>query len=250
LQSDIDASQYGEASKFENVSQIGDSAGNQSIYPASDYKLVAHLHQRSVYTFCVCPGGYVVASASEHSRVVSNGMSLYARDGKNCNGALLVSVTPDDFGNEPLAGVDFQRELEKTAFIAGGGNHCAPAQLVGDFLSRQASTGHRKVTPTYVPGVKFCNLWDVLPEFVCKALCAALTEFQRRVAGFADYDAVLTAVETRSSSPVRIDREDYETVGIKGIFPCGEGSGYAGGIMSAAVDGIKAAEAALGRVRN
>jgi len=255
LQRDIDFAQYGTA-----------SASNGVILPASDYKLVAHfssdmsdipagasgaagvaghgslLRDRSVYTFCVCPGGQVVPSSSEAGGVVTNGMSYFARDGENCNGAVLVSVTPDDFGHGPLDGLKFQRKLEQAAFAAGGGNYCAPAQLVGDLINKQASSGHTKITPTYLPGVRYCNLREVLPDFVCQALSTALTEFSGRVAGFADPDAVLTAVETRSSSPVRIMREDFETVGVRGIFPCGEGSGYAGGIMSSAVDGIKCAE--------
>ena len=233
LQRDIDLNQYGTQAMESGIS-----------YPASDYKLAVHLENgRSVYTFCVCPGGEIVAAASETGRVVTNGMSYYSRDGENINGALLVSVTPDDFGNAPLGGIEFQRELEARAFIAGGNNYFAPAQLVGDFLKKQASLEHKKITPTYRPGVTYCNLWDVLPEFVCQALFDALPELAKKVRAFADPYAVMTAVETRSSSPVRIDRENYETVGIKGIYPCGEGAGYAGGIMSAAVDGIRCAEA-------
>ena len=234
-QRSIDKSQYGGAAI---------SSGYK--LPAADYKLVAHIDgNRSVYTFCVCPGGQVVAAASEKGGVVTNGMSKYARDGENCSGALLVNVTPEDFGCGPLDGVEFQRNLERAAFISGGGAYLAPAQLVCDFLEKCASTGCKNITPTYQPGVKYCNLWDVLPEFVCGAIRAALPEFEKRVEGFADPGAVLTAVETRSSSPVRVLRENYETVGIKGIFPCGEGSGYAGGIMSSAIDGIKCAERAL-----
>jgi len=139
----------------------------------------------------------------------------------------------------------FQRMLEQAAFEAGGGNYRAPAQLVGDFIEKRASFRHEKIAPTYLPGVRYCNLWDVLPEFICEALSAALADFSGRIAGFADPSAVLTAVETRSSSPVRIEREDFGAVGIRGIYPCGEGSGYAGGIMSSAVDGIKTAERVL-----
>lgn len=244
----IDAAQYGR----DPDAEPGDGlAGYSSAVklPASDYKLVVHLDNgRSVYTFCVCPGGQVVAAASEPGGIVTNGMSRYARDGENCNGALLVSVTPGDFGPEPLDGIDFQRKLEQAAFLAGGGDYSAPAQLVGDFLLRRASTGHAEITPTYKPGVKYCNLWEVLPQFVCDALYTALPEFNKRISGFAGPDAVLTAVETRSSCPVRIEREMFETVGVRGIFPCGEGSGYAGGIMSAAVDGIKCAEAVFSRL--
>jgi len=243
LQRDIDTAQYGAETPL------------CADLPASDYKLVVHLQPgaaeggaikrgRSVYSFCVCPGGQVVAAASESGGVVSNGMSLYARDGENISGALLVGVTADDFGHGALDGVEFQRRLEREAYKAGGGDYRAPAQLVGDFLEKRASTGCKRITPTYLPGVRFCNLWDVLPEFVCEALRAALLDFAGRITGFADPDAVMTAVESRSSCPVRIVREEHETVGVRGIFPCGEGSGYAGGIISAAIDGIKAAEAA------
>ena len=232
LQRNIDSAQYGDS-----------AITGANRFPASDYKLAAHFEgDRSVYTFCVCPGGQVISSSSEHGGVAINGMSYYARDGSNCNGALLVSVTPDDYGGDSLSGVMFQRKLESAAFAAGGANYRAPAQMVGDFMMKRASNGHRKITPTYMPGVSYCDLWSILPGFVCTALRAALEEFSGRVTGFADPDAILTAVETRSSSPVRIDRENYETIGVMGIFPCGEGSGYAGGIMSSAVDGIKCAE--------
>ena len=235
LQSAIDLSQYGGAATLGTL-------------PASDYKLAAHLENgRSVYTFCVCPGGSVIAAASEDGHLVTNGMSLYARDGINCNGGLLVSVTPGDFGaasGEPaLAGVGFQRRLERTAFLRGGGDYSAPAQLVGDFLRDRPSDGHGSVVPSYRPGVAWCDLRDVLPPFVCGALSEALPRMEKSIRGFSHPDAVLTAVETRSSSPVRIDRHEYESVSLKGLFPCGEGSGYAGGIMSASVDGIQAAEA-------
>ncbi len=229
-QSDIDAAQYGKASTIGTL-------------PASDYKLAAHLKSgRSVYTFCVCPGGHVVAAASETDGLVTNGMSYYARDEVNCNGGLLVSVTPDDFDGT-LGGIALQRQLEQSAFTAGGGDFYAPAQLVGDFLSKTSSTGPRTVIPTYRPGVRWCNLWDVLPEFVCQSIADALPVLGHRVRGFDAADAVLTAVETRSSSPVRIDREDARSISCPGLYPCGEGAGYAGGIMSAAVDGIRAAEA-------
>ena len=355
LQRDIDIAQYGDKAAFPSnlsagfPSRLSDelpsgfSAGFPTKLPAADYKLVMHLppdakplHSaaaaprsavadatnyatqlsgRSVYSFCVCPGGQVVSSSSEPGGVVTNGMSYYSRDGINCNGALLVSVTPDDFGHGPLDGIEFQRKLEQAAFVAGGRNYNAPAQFVCDFQKKRASSGHvestyirsaipgghvegtytqsaipgrhikstcnrsvipgghvestcnqsaipgrhiestcnqsvipgvhTQITPTYLPGVKFCNLWDVLPTYVCQALCMALSDFSKRIAGFADPYAVLTGVETRSSSPVRIERENYETVGIRGIFPCGEGSGFAGGIMSSAVDGIKCAERLL-----
>jgi len=232
LQSAIDLASYGQAATLGTL-------------PPSDYKLAVHLNKgHSVYTFCVCPGGQVVAAASEEGRVVTNGMSYYARDGVNCNGGLLVSVTPEDFGPGPLDGIAFQRRLEEAAFRHGGGAFRAPAQLVGDFLERRPSTAPRSVRPTYSRGVTFGNLWDVLPEFVCSALAAALPEMDRKIRGFAHPDAVLTAVETRSSCPVRINREeDGQSVSLPGLFPAGEGAGYAGGIMSAAVDGIRAAEA-------
>ena len=236
LQRDIDSSQYGRG-----------VPGAGAPLPAADYKLAVKTGSgRSVYSFCVCPGGQVVAAASEPNGVVTNGMSMYARDGDNCNGALLVNVTPDDFGHGALDGLRFQRRLERDAFECGGGGYFAPAQLVGDFLARRASEGCERVRPTYAPGVRYCNLWDVLPGFICEALASALPEFSKRIAGFAHPDSVLTAVETRSSSPVRIVRENYEAVGVKGIFPCGEGSGYSGGIMSSAVDGIKCAEHVAG----
>ena len=243
-QKDIDSAQYGRAATLGTL-------------PASDYKLAAHLKNgRSVYTFCVCPGGSVIAASSEPGHVVTNGMSAYARGGTNCNGGLLVSVTPEDYSSSdnsmtsvsaiaaaPLAGIAFQRELERSAFISGGGDYSAPAQLVGDFIKKQPSKKAASVAPTYQPGVRWCNLWDVLPTFVCEALLEALPQMEKSIHGFSSPDAVLTAVETRSSSPVRIDREAYEAEGIKGLFPCGEGAGYAGGIMSAAIDGIRAAEA-------
>jgi uncharacterized protein len=232
LQKNIDMTQYGKASTLGTL-------------PSSDYKLAVHLKNgRSVYTFCVCPGGRVIASSSEAGQVVINGMSEYARDGKNINGGLLVSVTPDDFDTaSPLSGVHFQRELEKAAFFHGGGDYSAPAQLVGDFLAKRPSKKQATVTPTYLPKVRWGNLWDVLPAFVCESIAEALPKMESSVHGFSNQDAVLTAVETRSSSPVRIDRTDYQAAGIQGLYPCGEGSGYAGGIMSAAVDGIRAAEA-------
>lgn len=230
LQKNINLAQYGPASTLGTL-------------PAADYKLAVHLASgRSVYTFCVCPGGRIIAAASEHGHVVINGMSTYARTGKNCNGGMLVSVTPDDFDGSALAGMRFQTDLEKTAFVHGGESNRAPAQQVSDFLLKQPSTGAGRVQPTYSPGVTWCNLWDFLPTFVCEAIAEALPQMEKRIRGFSAPDAVLTAVETRSSSPVRINRTDYQADGITGLFPCGEGAGYAGGIMSAAVDGIRAAE--------
>jgi uncharacterized FAD-dependent dehydrogenase len=203
-----------------------------------------------VYTFCVCPGGSVVAAASEAGGVVTNGMSEYARHRVNCNGGLLVSVTPDDYPGGPLSGVEFQRSLERAAYLHGGGKYAAPAQLVGDFLNKRPSKRAASVQPSYTPGVRFCNLWEVLPAFICEALAEALPQMEKSIRGFSHKDAVLTVVETRSSCPVRIDRTGYMADGIAGLYPCGEGAGYAGGIMSAAVDGIKSAEAVCAALLN
>lgn len=213
--------------------------------PPADYKLACHLpNGRSAFTFCVCPGGQVVAAASEEKRLVTNGMSRRARDGALINGGFLVGVTPADFGSEhPLAGMRFQAVYETQAFLLGGENYCAPAQTVKDFLQGQASRTIRREDCTYTPGVKPANLSQCLPEFVIETLRGALPVFDGRLHGFARPDAVMTGVETRSSSPVRILRgEDYQSP-IRGLYPCGEGAGYAGGIMSAAVDGIRVAEA-------
>lgn len=219
--------------------------------PAASYKLSCHLDGgRGVFSFCVCPGGEVVAAASEAGRAVTNGMSRYARDRINCNGGLLVGVTPEDFpGEGPLAGVAFQRSLEERAYAAGGGGFIAPAQRVEDFLLRRPSEGPGRVEPTYRPGVRWCSLWDVLPAFLCEALAQALPLLDKKVRGYADPDAVLTAVETRSSCPVRILRDGQGQSALRGLWPCGEGAGYAGGIMSAAADGLKTAEAVLERIR-
>ncbi len=218
--------------------------------PAASYKLSCHLESgRGVFSFCVCPGGEVVAAASEAGRAVTNGMSDYARDKVNCNGGLLVSVTPEDFpGEGPLAGIAFQRALEERAYAAGGGGFIAPAQRVEDFLLRRPSAGPGRVTPTYRPGVRWCDLWQVLPEFVCQSLAQALPILDRKVRGYGDPDAVLTAVESRSSCPLRILRDREGQSAIRGLWPCGEGAGYAGGIMSAAADGLRIAEAILARL--
>ena len=218
--------------------------------PAASYKLSCHLESgRGVFSFCVCPGGEVVAAASEAGRAVTNGMSLYARDKVNCNGGLLVSVTPEDFpGEGPLAGIAFQRALEERAYAAGGGGFIAPAQRVEDFLLRRPSAGPGRVTPTYRPGVRWYDLWQVLPEFVCQSLAQALPILDRKVRGYGDPDAVLTAVESRSSCPLRILRDGEGQSAIRGLWPCGEGAGYAGGIMSAAADGLRIAEAVLARL--
>ena len=232
-QSMVDAAQYGMVNP---------------VLPPADYKLVQHLEDRTVYTFCMCPGGHVVAAASEGGRVVTNGMSYADRDGENANAALLVTVNPKDFGGEsPLAGMYWQREVEEAAYEAGGGGYRAPAQLVGDFLADRASTGPGEVQPTYRPGVTWCDLRQVLPEKITRSLKEALPKLEGNLKGFASPDAVLTAPETRSSSPVRILRDEGKQSTLRGLYPCGEGAGYAGGIMSAAIDGIMTAEAILGK---
>ena len=216
--------------------------------PAADYKLSCHLPSgRSAFTFCVCPGGQVVAAASDYGQTVTNGMSLRARDGKNINGGFLVGIAPEDFGgDDPLAGVRFQERWERAAWEFGGGNFLAPAQLVGDFLDGIPSSAPRSVEPTYRPGVVWGSLDSVLPEYVLDTLKEAIPIFDRKLHGFHDPDAVLTGVETRSSSPVRILRnERFQSPALRGLYPCGEGAGYAGGITSAAVDGIKVAEAVI-----
>lgn len=218
--------------------------------PAADYKLaVKGKNGRGAYTFCMCPGGYVVAAASEDGGVVTNGMSNYARDGENANSALLVNVGPGDFGSDhPLAGVEFQRKLERAAYESGGGGYKAPAQLVGDFLKNEKSAAPGGVSPTYQPGVTFTNLRDIMPEYISASLAEGICEMGRKIKGFDRADAVLTGIESRSSSPVRILRDEKMMSRIKGLFPSGEGAGYAGGITSAAVDGIKAALAVINRI--
>lgn len=224
--------------------QYGKFAGHKAL-GAADYKLSARMQDgRGVYTFCMCPGGYVVAAASEKGGVVTNGMSYHARAGENANAALLVSVGPGDFGaDDPLAGMRFQRTWEEAAFRCGGGDNKAPAQLVGDFLARTASRGAGGVLPTYGPGVNWASLDECLPAFATDAMRRALPIFGRKIRGYDARDAVLTGVETRSSSPVRIERDDFCLSSLSGLYPCGEGAGYAGGILSAAVDGIRCAEA-------
>ena len=219
--------------------------------PPADYKLSCSLpNGGSAYTFCMCPGGQVVAAASETGGVVTNGMSLSARDGENANAALLVTLHPEDFPDKSvLGGMHWQREIERAAFQAGGADYKAPAQLVGDFLSGRASTGAGTVLPTYRPGVAWADLRTVLPQTIAETIAAALPLLDQKLRGFAAKDAVLTAPETRSSSPVRILRgEDRVSTGLTGLYPCGEGAGYAGGITSAAVDGMRCAEAVLDRI--
>lgn len=230
-----------------DVSQYGKFAGHPNL-GAADYKLAVHLpNGRGVYTFCMCPGGSVVAAASEVGRLVTNGMSRFARDGKNANSALLVGVDPKDFGSgDPLAGIAFQRGLEERAFRLGGGNYRAPVQRVEDFLKRRASKSIGDVKPTYAPGVTPCSLDDCLPEYIADSMRQGILLMNARLRGFSYPDALLTAVESRSSSPVRILRgENFESAAVSGLYPCGEGAGYAGGIISAAVDGIRCAEQVL-----
>ena len=231
-QADCDAAQYRQY------------AGHPGL-PASTYKLSCHLpNGRSAFSFCVCPGGEVVAAASETGRVVTNGMSEFARDKVNINGALLVNVTPEDFGgSSPLAGIAFQRRLEEAAYALGGGGYRAPAPRVEDFLARRPSTGPGRVVPSYRPGVVWANLWDCLPSFAAEAIADALPILGHRLRGYDHPDAVLTAVESRSSSPVRIPRDASGQSAVRGLYPCGEGAGYAGGILSAAADGMRCAEA-------
>jgi len=226
--------------------QLRDLAGHPAVGPA-DYKL-AHqaANGRSVYTFCMCPGGQVIAAASEPGGVVTNGMSLHARDGVNANSALLVGVGPQDMGGgHPLAGVDFQRQWERQAFELGGRDYRAPAQSVGNFLAARAAKRLGAVAPSYEPGVVPQDLRRCLPDYVCAAMVEGVQVFDRKLRGFADPDALLTGVETRSSSPVRMVRgTDMQSVSLPGLFPAGEGAGYAGGIISSAVDGLRVAEAA------
>ncbi len=224
-----------------NYAQYGDFA---PLMEAADYKCnVKDRNGRGVYTFCMCPGGYVVASASEENGVVTNGMSNFARNGQNSNSALLVSVYPEDFeGGDVLSGMYFQRKLEKSAFYQAGADYKAPCQRVGDFFDNKKTTQFGKIVPTYEPGVTPSDLNRLLPTHIAEGLKDAISSFSRKIKCFNEPDAVLTGVETRSSSPVRIIRNESFSSYIKGLYPCGEGAGYAGGIMSAAVDGIKVGE--------
>ncbi len=237
LQKQINKAQYGE--KYA-----------ASALPAADYKLVSHAGERDVFTFCMCPGGYVMPAASENEMLVVNGMSEYARDGTNANSAIVCAVTPADFGaDDALAGVRFQRELEKKAFLAGGGGYKAPVQKVGDFLSGKQSQSFGEVLPTYPLGTNFYELHAFYKKSMTNSLKAAIIDMNKRLKGFLNDDAVLTGVESRTSSPLRVLRgENCESVSIKGLYPAGEGAGYAGGITSAAADGIKVAFAIAARL--
>ncbi|MBE7068423.1 MAG: hypothetical protein E7381_03880 [Clostridiales bacterium] len=212
--------------------------------PSADYKLVSHAEDRSAFTFCMCPGGFVMPATSEEGCVVTNGMSNYARDGKNANSALIAQVTLDDLPSEsPLAGVEYQRKLERLAFQSGGGDYKAPVQTVGDFLQNKTSDKFGAVSPTYAIGTRFADLHAVLPKRITNALKTALTDMDKKLRGFCSPDALLTGVETRTSAPLRIPRdESMQSLSVKGLFPCGEGAGYAGGITSSAVDGIRVAD--------
>ncbi len=233
LQAEIDRGLYGEL------------AGHPAL-PIGEYQLSHRVGERGVYTFCMCPGGVVVPSASEQEMVVTNGMSCYARDGVNANAAVAVSVSPSDFGSSPLDGMQFQRRLERLAWQAGGKSYQAPAQDVGHFLDGKPGLTLGKVRPTYHLGVQPCDFNTMLPDFVAKTLKAGLLSFDRKLNGFAARDTLLTGVETRTSSPVRILRgENMQSLAASGLYPCAEGAGYAGGIISAAVDGIRSAIAVM-----
>jgi hypothetical protein len=236
-QSLIDKARYGKSYSEDLLSKLG----------AADYKLVHHASNgRSVYSFCMCPGGTVVAAASEEGRVVTNGMSQYSRNERNANAGIVVGISPEqDYPGDPLAGMRFQRELESRAYVLGGSDYCAPGQLIGDFLANRPSTKFGEVTPSYTPGVHLTNLDTVLPEYAISAIREAIPAFAKQIPGFDLADGVLTGVETRTSSPIRIKRNDdtLQSINTKGLYPTGEGAGYAGGILSAAVDGIRVAEA-------
>ena len=232
LQASIGMAQYGKA---------------YASLPAADYKLVSHASDRAVFTFCMCPGGFVMPAASEEGGVVVNGMSNYARNERNANSALIAQVTRADFASDsPLAGVEFQRKLERAAFQAAGGTYAAPVQLVGDFLQDKVSNHFGEIIPTYGAGTAFADLREVLPMPVIGALKSAIVDMDRKLKGFACPDAVLTAVESRTSSPLRIERdESMQSIGVQGLYPCGEGAGYAGGITSSAADGLRVAAAVV-----
>jgi len=226
--------------------RLGKYAGHPEL-GAADYKLTYQAKNgRPVYSFCMCPGGTVVAATSEEGRVVTNGMSQYSRNERNANAAIVVGITPEkDFPGDVMAGIDLQEKLEEKAYELGGSDYCAPGQLVGDFIRGVPSTEFGKVEPSYKPGVKLGDLHKALPSYVIEAIQEALPAFGKQIKGFDRHDAILTGIETRTSSPVRItrDRESLQSLNTKGLYPAGEGAGYAGGILSAGVDGIKVAEA-------
>lgn len=236
-QSLIDKARYGNSYSEDTLAKLG----------SAEYKLVHHASNgRSVYSFCMCPGGTVVAAASEEGRVVTNGMSQYSRNERNANAGIVVGITPEiDYPAHPLAGMELQRQLEAKAYALGGSSYAAPGQLIGDFLANKASIGFGEVQPSYTPGVHLTNLNSALPEFAITAIREAIPAFAKQVKGYDLADGILTGVETRTSSPIRIKRDDetLQSINTKGLYPCGEGAGYAGGILSAGVDGIKVAEA-------
>lgn len=236
-QSLIDKARYGKSYSEDLLSKLG----------AADYKLVHHAKNgRSVYSFCMCPGGTVVAATSEEKRVVTNGMSQYSRNERNANSGIVVGITPEeDYPDHPLAGIELQRQLESHAYVMGGENYNAPGQLIGDFLNDKPSTEFGSVKPSYTPGITLTNLKDALPTFAIEAIREAIPAFAKKIKGYDLADGMLTGVETRTSSPIRIkrDNETLESINTKGLYPCGEGAGYAGGILSAGVDGVKVAEA-------
>ncbi len=238
-QSLIDRARYGSSYSEDLISKLG----------AAEYKLVHHASNgRSVYSFCMCPGGTVVAAASEEGRVVTNGMSQYSRNERNANAGIVVGITPEvDYPNNPLAGMELQRKLESHAYVLGGSNYAAPAQLIGDFLANKPSEQFGEVVPSYTPGVHLTNLESSLPAFAIEAIREAIPVFAKQIKGYDLADGLLTGVETRTSSPIRIKRDEdsLQSINTKGLYPCGEGAGYAGGILSAGVDGIRVAEAVM-----
>lgn len=238
-QSLIDKARYGSSYSEDLINKLG----------AAEYKLVHHASNgRSVYSFCMCPGGTVVAATSEEGRVATNGMSQYSRNERNANSGIVVGITPEvDFPTHPLAGIELQRQLESHAYVLGGSNYAAPAQLIGDFLANTPSQQLGEVAPSYTPGVHLTNLESALPKFAIDAIREAIPAFAKQIKGYDMADGILTGVETRTSSPIRIKRDDdsLESINTKGLYPCGEGAGYAGGILSAGVDGIKVAEAVI-----
>jgi uncharacterized FAD-dependent dehydrogenase len=254
----IEAKPFSIGFRIEHPQSLIDRArwGRHAGHPllgAADYKLVHHCaNGRTVYSFCMCPGGTVVAATSEPGCVVTNGMSQYSRNERNANSGIVVGITPADYPGHPLAGVAFQREWESRAYEAGGGNYYAPAQRVGDFLARRPSTALGPVVPSYTPGVRATDLSACVPDYATAAIREALPAFEKQIRGYAMDDAVLTGVETRTSSPISIRRgRDCQSINTRGLYPAGEGAGYAGGILSAAIDGIEVAEAvALDIVKN